>query len=119
MVEPDPDLYEGLGVFGGQERSQIIVSIRDFIEEARKRARSKNTPSREREKWMILAGKLIWFKDQILRSMTHEALEKEIANLKKRVEETYPRVTPRRIIRGASKTGRLTRTQRPTKASRA
>lgn len=106
MVEPDADPYDAVRAFRSKERTQMILSIRDFIEEAQKRARSKNTPSRERVKWVNLAGKLIWYKDQILRSMTHEAMEKEIAELKKRLLKIEnhspppPSVQPRRTIRG-------------------
>ncbi len=95
----------------------MVGSIREFIEEAQKRAKLKNTPSRERVKWMNLAGKLIWYKDQILRSMTHEALEREIADLKKRVDAKYPPVTSRRTIRGPGKAIRPARTQRATPAT--
>ncbi len=105
MAEPDADPYDVVRAFRSKERAQMIVSIREFIEEAQKRAKSKNTPSRERVKWMNLAGKLIWYKDQILRSMTHEAMEKDIAELKKRVFKKEaptpppPPVYPRRTIR--------------------
>ncbi len=92
----------------------MVGSIREFIEEAQKRAKLKNTPSRERVKWMNLAGKLIWYKDQILRSMTHEAMEREILDLKKIVDERHPPVTPRRMIRGPGKARRPARSQRPT-----
>ncbi len=94
LAEPEVDPYESISAFRSKERTQMIVSIREFIEEAQKRARSKNTPSGERVKWMNLAGKLIWYKDQILRSMTHEAMEKEVAELKKRVFKKDDPATP-------------------------
>ena len=63
MTEAGQDPYEVVSAFRSKERTQMIGSIRDFIEEAQKRAKSKNTPSRERVKWVNLAGKLIWYKD--------------------------------------------------------
>ncbi len=63
----------------------MIEAIRDLIEESRKRAKSQYTPSGDRTKWTRLAGQLIWYKDQILRSLTMEALEIEVLNLKKKV----------------------------------
>ena len=65
----------------------MIEVIGDLIEESRRRAKSKYTPSRERARWIRLAGQLIWYKDQILRSMTNEALEEEIKQLEERVEQ--------------------------------
>src|SRR5437867_2952433 len=87
LTEADADTYESLRSFRSTERGQMIAAIRELIEEAQKRVKSKYTPSRERTKWMNLAGKLIWYKDQVLRSMSYEALEKEVALLKKRVLE--------------------------------
>ena len=47
-----------------------------------------------------LAGQLIWYKDQILRSMTYEVLEEEVKQLKEMVGEMTPRQSfPRRTIK--------------------
>src|SRR6266571_2638597 len=123
LTEAGQDPYEVVSAFRSKERTQMIGSIRDFIEEAQKRAKLKNTPSRERLKWMNLAGKLIWYKDQILRSMTHEAMEKEILDLKKIVNSrnkfppsSSPPNTPRRIIRGPGKSIQAAMSRKPTPA---
>jgi hypothetical protein len=123
LTEVEQDPYETLRNFRTTERAQMIGAIRDLIEEAQKRVKSKNTPSRDRTKWMKLAGQLIWYKDQVLRSLTYEALEKDVAELKKKVIEKYPdRSKPsspdppvycRRTIRGPGKAIRVTRSQRP------
>ena len=83
----------------------MIEAIRDLIEESRRRAKSKYTPSRERARWIRLAGQLIWYKDQILRSMTDEAVEEDVKQLQeevqqlKEMEEKPPRQSfPRRTI---------------------
>ncbi len=68
------------------ERAQMIEVIGDLIEESRRRAKSKYTPSRERARWIRLAGQLIWYKDQILRSMTHEAVEEDVKQLQEEVQ---------------------------------
>ena len=68
--------------FRQAERAQHLETLRELIEEARKRAKSHYTPSKERSKWVKLAGQLLWYKDQVLRSMTLESLEKEVAELK-------------------------------------
>jgi hypothetical protein len=107
LTENEPTPYDSLRSFRVTERAQMIGAIRELIEEAHKRVKSKNTPSGERTKYMRLAGQLIWYKDQILRSLSYEALEKEVAEMKKRVFQAHPdppRPPPvygRRTIRGA------------------
>ncbi len=68
--------------FRQAERAQHLETLRELVEEAGKRAKSHYTPSKERAKWVKLAGQLLWYKDQVLRSMTYESLEKEVAELK-------------------------------------
>jgi hypothetical protein len=55
---------------------------------------SQYTRSAQRAKWTRLAGQLIWYKDQILRAMTWEALEKDVHRLAREQEED-----PRRLER--------------------
>ena len=68
--------------FRQAERAQHLETLRELIEEARKRAKSHYTASKERARWVKLAGQLLWYKDQVLRSMTLESVEKEVAELK-------------------------------------
>lgn len=83
--------------FRQAERSQHLEVLRELIEEARKRAKSHYTSSKERARWVKLAGQLLWYKDQVLRSMNLEALEKEVAELKQIVikkDKPPPRPNP-------------------------
>ncbi len=82
----------------------MIEAVRDLIEESRRRAKSNYTPSKERARWTRLAGQLIWYKDQILRSMSYDALEEEVAQLKQLVREKKgeSQISMRRIIRNVS-----------------
>ena len=116
LTEAEQSPYDSLRSFRVTERAQMIGAIRELIE-AQKRVKSKNTPSREKTKWMRLAGQLIWYKDQILRSLSYEALEKEVAEMKKRVfaaRPDPPRASPsvysRRTITGRGKAIRVART---------
>ena len=86
MSEPDKDAFEELRIFGEAERTRMLAAMRELIEDAQKRAKSNNTLSRERAKWATVAGKLIWYKDQILRSMDYEALAKEMSGINQRIE---------------------------------
>src|SRR5260370_41355337 len=69
------------------ERARMISAIHEMIEEARKKAKSRRAPASERIRGTRLAGQLIWYKDSILRSMTQEAMERELIVLKKQVLE--------------------------------
>lgn len=119
LTEAEQSPYDSLRSFRVTERAQMIGAIRELIEEAQKRVKSKNTPSREKTKWMRLAGQLIWYKDQILRSLSYEALEKEVAEMKKRVfaarpdpPRPPPPVYSRRTIHGPGKAIRVAPTQK-------
>ncbi len=79
--------YEELVRFRQAERTQHLETLRELVEEARKRAKSHYASSKERARWVKLAGQLLWYKDQVLRSMTYESLEKEVAELKQKVLE--------------------------------
>ncbi len=81
----------------------MIEAVRDLIEEAWRRAKSNYTRSKERARWTRLAGQLIWYKDQILRSMSYEALEEEVAQLKETVlKKADDLASTRRTARDAS-----------------
>jgi hypothetical protein len=67
------------------ERAHMIAAMHEMIDEARKRAKSKRAPATERIRWTRLAGQLIWYKDSLLRSMTQEAMERELIVLKQQV----------------------------------
>ena len=86
MSEPDREAIEELRIFRETERAKMLAAMHELIEDAQKRAKSNNTLSRERAKWATVAGKLIWYKDQILRSMDYEALAKDVARLNQRME---------------------------------
>ncbi len=63
----------------------MIESLRELIDEAKKKAKARRASPNERIRWTRLAGQLIWYKDSILRSMTQEGLEREVSILKRKV----------------------------------
>jgi hypothetical protein len=60
------------------ERKSMVESIEKLISQAQRMALSRYTRSAQRAKWTRLAGQLLWYKDQILRAMTWEALEQDV-----------------------------------------
>jgi len=67
----------------------MLDKMSELIEDAQKRAKSRNTLNRDRARWTNLAGKLIWYRDQILRSMNYEALHKEMEELRRMFERKF------------------------------
>ena len=67
------------------QRKSSIESIEKLIDQASRIALSRYTRSAQRAKWTRLAGQLIWYKDQILRAMTWEALEQDVNGLMRQV----------------------------------
>jgi len=83
--EPEEDQYLRYHVGVRTERTHMITAIDEIIEEARKKAKYRRAPANERIRWTRLAGQLIWYKDSILRSITQEAMERELIVLKQQV----------------------------------
>ena len=78
-------------VWRQSERKDMIDAIDELISQARRAAKSQYTRSAKKAQWTRLAGQLIWYKDQILRAMTYEALEADVHMLMRKVfEDTQP-----------------------------
>ena len=76
---------QGIRAWRSEHRKKMIDSIERLIQQAEKNATSQYTRSAQRARWTRLAGQLIWYKDQILRAMTWEALEQDVNRMAKRV----------------------------------
>src|SRR5216684_1397786 len=104
-----PEVEKSINAWRQSERKVMIDTIQDLIEMSHKYARSQYTPSNQRSRWAKLGGQLIWYKDQILKSFTLEALTIEMQDLKKQKRlSPAPADTPQ--TRGAirpSQTGTL------------
>ena len=94
LVTMDDDEYDepsevekSINAWRQSERKVMIETIQDLIQTSHKYAKSQYTPSAQRARWTLLAGKLIWYKDQILKNFSLEAMTIEMQELKKRVIE--------------------------------
>ena len=81
----DSAALQGIRAWRSEHRKKMIDSIERLIAQAEKMAMSQYTRSAQRARWTRLAGQLIWYKDQILRAMTWEALEQDVNRMAKRV----------------------------------
>src|SRR5579864_1089332 len=89
------DEYEGpseveksINAWRQSERKVMIDTVQDLIQTSHKYAKSQYTPSAQRVRWTKLAGQLIWYKDQILKSFSLEALTIQMMELKKMIVES-------------------------------
>ena len=87
----ESEVAKSINVRRRSERKVMIDTIQDLIRTSRKYAESQYTPQVQRARWTKLAGQLIWYEDQILKSFTLEALTIEMQELKKRVMESEER----------------------------
>src|SRR5438445_12631736 len=69
----------------------MIETVQDLIQTSHKYAKSQYTPSAQRARWTKLAGQLIWYKDQILKNFSLEAMTIELQTLKKLMRESEER----------------------------
>jgi len=83
-----PEVEKSINAWRQSERKVMIDTIQDLIQMSHKYAKSQYTPSNQRSRWAKLGGQLIWYKDQILKSFSLEALTIEMQDLKKQVRES-------------------------------
>ena len=83
----ESEVAKSINVWRQSERKVMIDTIQDLIRTSHKYSKSQYTPQVQRARWTKLAGQLIWYEDQILKSFTLEAMRIEMQELKKRVME--------------------------------
>ena len=94
------EVEKSINAWRQSERKVMVGTIQDLIRRSHKYAKSQYTPSAQRARWTLLAGKLIWYKDQILKNFSLEAMTIEMQELKKRVIEGNERRERERRTRG-------------------
>src|SRR5213592_812145 len=86
MRDPEPpsvesEAMQAIRAWRATERKKLIESMDKLLAQAQRLAESQYTCSGQRAKWTRLAGQLLWYKDQILRAMTWEALKQDVHRL--------------------------------------
>src|SRR3989475_9725557 len=90
-VGEESEVDRSINVWRQSERTIMIETVQDLIQTSHKHAKSQYTPSAQRARWTKLAGQLIWYKDQILKNFSLEAMTIELQALTKRVRESEER----------------------------
>ena len=84
----ESEVKKSINAWRQSERKVMIETVQDLIQTSHKYAKSQYTPSAQRARWTKLAGQLIWYKDQILKNFSLEAMTIELEALKKRMVES-------------------------------
>src|SRR5213594_2253550 len=81
------EVKNSINAWRQSERKVMIETVQDLIQTSHKYAKSQYTPNAQRVRWTKLAGQLIWYKDQILKNFSLEAMTVQLEALQKRMEE--------------------------------
>ena len=87
-VREETEVKKSINVWRQSERKVMIETVQDLIQTSHKYAKSQYTPNAQRVRWTKLAGQLIWYKDQILKNFSLEALTIQLEALQKRMIES-------------------------------
>ena len=87
----ETEAEKSINAWRQSQRKIMIDIVQDLIQTSHKYAKSHYTPGAQRARWTKLAGQLIWYKDQILKNYTLEAMTIELNALKKQVIESEKR----------------------------
>jgi len=82
------EVKKSINAWRQSERKVMIETVQDLIQTSHKYAKSQYTPHAQRVRWTKLAGQLIWYKDQILKNFSLEALTVQLEALQKRMVES-------------------------------
>src|SRR2546427_8213306 len=87
-VREDSEVKKSINAWRQSERKIMIETVQDLIQTSHKYAKSQYTPNAQRVRWTKLAGQLIWYKDQILKNFSLEAMTIQLEALQKRMIES-------------------------------
>src|SRR2546425_12968579 len=80
------EVRKSIDAWRQSERKIMIETVQDLNQTSHKYAKSQYTPNAQRVRWTKLAGQLIWYKDQILKNLSLEAMTVQLEALRKRLE---------------------------------
>ncbi len=87
-VREESEVKKSINAWRQSERKIIIETVQDLIQTSHKYAKSQYTPNAQRVRWTKLVGQLIWYKDQILKNFSLEAMTIQLEALQKRMIES-------------------------------
>src|SRR5437773_10156882 len=87
-VRDEVEVKKSINAWRQSERKIMIETVQDLIQTSHKYAKSQYTPNAQRVRWTKLAGQLIWYKDQILKNFSLEAMTIQLEAMQKRMIES-------------------------------
>src|SRR5438309_12012758 len=87
-VGEESEVKKSINAWRQSERKIMIETVQDLIQTSHKYAKSQYTPNAQRVRWTKLAGQLIWYKDQILKNFSLEAMTIQLEALQKKMIES-------------------------------
>jgi hypothetical protein len=90
-IGEESEVEKSINVWRQSERKIMIDTVTDLIQTSHKYAKSQYTPNAQRLRWTRVAGQLTWYKDQILKNFSLEAMTIELQALKRQVLESEER----------------------------
>jgi len=84
----ESEVKKSINAWRQSERKIMIETVQDLIQTSHKYSKSQYTPNAQRVRWTKLAGQLIWYKDQILKNFSLEAMTIQLEALQKRMIES-------------------------------
>ncbi len=87
-VREEVEVKKSINAWRQSERKIMIETVQDLIQTSHKYAKSQYIPNAQRVRWTKLAGQLIWYKDQILKNFSLEAMTIQLEALQKRMIES-------------------------------
>jgi len=98
-VRDEVEVKNSINAWRQSERKIMIETVQDLIQTSHKYAKSQYTPNAQRVRWTKLAGQLIWYKDQILKNFSLEAMtETESSRSQIGVRKVNLSYSPNRIV---------------------
>jgi len=84
----ESEVKNSINAWRQSERKVMIETVQDLIQTSHKYAKSQYTPNAQGVRLTKLAGQLIWYKDQILKNFSLEAMTVQLEALQKRMIES-------------------------------
>src|SRR5438128_9901505 len=97
-VSEESEVEKSINAWRQSEWKIMIETVQDLIQTSHKYAKSQYTPNAQRVRWTKLAGQLIWYKDEVLKNFSLEAITIQFEALQKMMVESDEWIQRQRVL---------------------